>query len=591
MSFRLCLLIGWLLTVLAACSAPPARPPGDPANAVDAKASSLLAEGNDALALARYQTLISEGQSPDHWRVAAADTALRLGDTRTAQETMAALRRDRLSAQDLDRLVLIESRIDLHQGAAREAFARLDSLADSRLPESDRINYRVLRISALNQLGDPRRAARERAALAPLLKTREEQDRNDQSLFAALKALPSEALKPQRGDEADFRAWLDLAVIFRKTPEPKQGSALAGWRAAHPDHPTRAPRLEALTGAGPATAPASDAEGPFLGVLLPLTGPHQRAGLAVRAGLLAAEAADERTEKRPLRFLDTAATPLLTLVQNAIKDGAQGFIGPLVKEDLAQLVALADLSLNTLALNEVQGPVPPSMVAFSLSPEAELDQLAAEIRIRGGRSAALILPATPFGQRLGQHFDASFRLKGGIILGQASFSPRGEGLGEIAKLLPALPEEAVVVLIADAEDAKAIVPNLRAEIRVPLYAASKIYDGRPDVASQATLHQVHFCDMPFLLDPLKADGERGQAGTEDAPDAQRLFAFGLDAYRLYPKLWPPGTGDPLLEGATGQLRLGRDHKIERQLTCARFDKTRLVIEGLAPLEADTLSRP
>lgn len=588
MSLCLRWLISGVLATLLGCAGTGGRSPARSEAPEDAIALSLLARGETSEALRRYQALAALEPRVGHWRVCSAETALKLGHTEEALSALRGLDPSRLTGLDQDRVRLIEARLDLAQGEAQKALNRLDSVANSsNLPEAELKNFLVLSVSALTQLGRSREAARQRVALDRLLTVPKERIRNQTTLLDLLTPLKAAELGPEPGSAEDFNGWLDLARTLKTTAQGSAQAAVAEWRAAHPRHPAEAALLESLKGLAPLNpkgAAETVGEGPFIGVLLPLSGPHAKAGQAVRSGLEAAYRADSKSEKLRLRFLDTASGSLDLRLSDAEAQGAIGFIGPLDKESLGHLIALPDRRQNVLALNEVPGAVPPGLVAFSLSPEAELDQLAAEIRLRGARSAALILPDTPFGQRLGQHFDGSFRRQGGIALGQVAFTPRDPGRASLASLLPVLPEDAVVVLIADAEDARAIVPNLTASVAVPLYAAPKVYEGLPDVPANAALHGLHFCDMPFLLDPNPIDPEEG-----DSPEARRLFALGLDAYQLFPKLWGHPVEDPLLDGATGRLRLGPDHRIQRQLSCAHFVKTRPIEEGLAPLETGPLS--
>jgi outer membrane PBP1 activator LpoA protein len=68
----------------------------------------------------------------------------------------------------------------------------------------------------------------------------------------------------------------------------------------------------------------------------------------------------------------------------------------------------------------------------------------------------------------------------------------------------------------------------------------------------------------------------------DIPEGARLVALGLDAYRLLSETRGTVKPDYSLEGATGVLRVGTNQTVTRQLTCARFDKSLPIIQGLAP---------
>ncbi len=602
MSFRRYVLLCWFTLVFAGCQTGVSKFSANPTPGPDPEAAALIQSGDLQGAVQRYERLVRNGKNPDHWRLEAADTALRAGDTGYARKAAGTLDPKELSAVDRDRLLLLESRLDLNEGDARSAINHLNSLTDSSLSEADERNFRLLRASALNQLGDMKGAARERIVLSKLLSKPEDRARNDEALYEALAHLPLTQLEATPKEDPELAGWMALTRIIRSTPKLDRQKALEAWRSRFPTQVVSQSFLTKHLGSAAkndmASAPAAIApqetlrSGPFIGVLLPLGGSYAKASDAIRLGMDAAFQADNREGKVRLEFFDTTTGSLsnrLTELQNA---GAIGFIGPLVKDDLTQVLSFNDLRVPMVALNQVSGDGPASLIEFGLTPETEVEQLAAEIWSEGGRAAAILIPETPFGQRLGQHFDSVWRQKGGTPLGQISFTPRGERLGEISRDLPAMPKDGVVVMIADPEDARAIAPNLMSATQVPVWAPGKVYDGRADSPANAALHNVSFCDMPFLLAPESGGALSAQTllakAPSDTPDAGRLIALGLDAYRLFTETRGTQRADFRLEGATGVLRIGPNHKVTRQLTCARFDKALPLVQGLAPDERASL---
>ena len=556
----------------------------------------MIQSGNFQGAISRYEWLAESGANRDHWRLEAADTALRAGDAGYARRVAQTLNARDLIKIDQDRLILIESRLDLNEGNAQSALSRLDRLKESTLTEADLRNDHVLRASAFNQLGEMKRSAKERMALTSLITRPEERVTNDARIFETLSQLQSEDLNPSQSDDLEMRSWLALTRLLEETPREKRREAVRNWQDQFPKNSVSAAFLDDQMGKNP-TFPSdrTQSQGPgktlkedaFIGVLLPMQGAYARAGVAIRVGLEAAFAADSEPNKVPLKFIDTSGGGIVQAALEAKKGGAVGLIGPLVKEDLSKILSLKDLRIHAVALNALEGTPPPEIIEFALTPEAELDQLSAEILAQDIRSAALVLPDTPFGQRLGQYFDTVWRKQGGTTLGQATFVPRSEGLGEVVRHLPALREDSALVIIADPEDARAIAPHLPSLGDIRVFAPGKIYDGRNDLPANGVLNAIRFCDMPFLLSPDQ-DGPLSsrallQKVPADIPDAARLIAFGLDAYPLF----KASLKDPLLSapisGATGVLFLGENRKVLRQLSCARFDRSTPVLEGLAPL--------
>jgi outer membrane PBP1 activator LpoA protein len=122
-------------------------------------------------------------------------------------------------------------------------------------------------------------------------------------------------------------------------------------------------------------------------LLLPLSGRMQAAGRAVRDGFLAAALA-EPAERRPkIELMDTAELGAAAAYARALEIGARAVAGPLMKEDVAALIA-APLPVPTLALNSLPMDTPPPFLfQFALDPEHEARAVAR--RIAGIATAAL----------------------------------------------------------------------------------------------------------------------------------------------------------------------------------------------------------
>jgi uncharacterized protein len=598
MSIRRYLLLCCMTLGIAGCHSGVSRLSGPSTPGPDPEAQALIQAGDLQGALQRYERLARAGKNSDHWRLEAADASLRAGNTRYARTTAGTIDPKELSSEDQDRLLLLESRLDLNEGDARSAIAHLNSLSESSLSEIDRRNYRLLRSSALNQLGDMKGSAQERIALGRQLSKPQDLARNDEAIFDSLNHLKNADLGATPKDDRDMAGWLALTQMIRTTPKADRRKALLAWRDSYPNHPVSSEFLGKHLGKSskgdlvppPAPSPAplesGNPQGTFIAVLLPLTGNYAKASDAIRLGLDTAYQGDGRAGKPRLEYIDTTGGSLTGRIQDLETKGAVGFIGPLIKDEVSEVAAIKDLKVPVVALNQVTGDAPLNLIEFGLTPEIEIDQVAAEIWAEGGRSAAILIPNTPFGQRLGQHFDAVWRKAGGTLLGQVSFTPRSEHLGEISRDLPAMPKDGFVMMITDPEDARAIAPNLVTASQVPVWTPGKAYDGRAESPANAALNNVNFCDMPFLLAPENGGAQSAQTllakAAPETPDAGRLIAMGLDAYHLFAEFRTAQKPDFKMEGATGVLRIGSDRKVSRQLTCARFDKALPIVQGLAP---------
>ena len=85
------------------------------------------------------------------------------------------------------------------------------------------------------------------------------------------------------------------------------------------------------------------------------------------------------------------------------------------------------------------------------------------------------------------------------------------------------------------------------------------------------LRDVQFVDMPWLLqpdDPVVMNYPR-----PDPPlgvDRERLYALGIDAYRLMQIIYDNRFASLPLNGVTGSVSLGPNHQFERKAIAAEF---------------------
>jgi len=134
-----------------------------------------------------------------------------------------------------------------------------------------------------------------------------------------------------------------------------------------------------------------------------------------------------------------------------------------------------------------------------------------------------------------------------------------------------------VFLIASPRQARLIRPQLsfyRAS-SLPVYATSRVYTGVPDQARDSDMNGIIFCDMPWTLENREnwshLQGSVAEFWPDDSSRYARLFALGIDAYRIIPFLGELGKNMPgAFHGVTGNLSLGERGQINRTLRCARF---------------------
>lgn len=328
--------------------------------------------------------------------------------------------------------------------------------------------------------------------------------------------------------------------------------------------------------------PAPDADGyrppAQLAVLLPASGSLAAAGASVRDGLMAAYYAEGR--RRPtLKFYDTAgsADGARLAMDKAVADGAELILGPLGREEVAGVFSGTAPRVSVLALNRA-GNAPVNSLQFALSPDEEGEAAAERLASRGLRRVAVFVQRDDNAQRALTAFRARLQQRGGEIVGEIQV---GEEVGDLTQALAAAPMQSAqaVFLAMKAVPARSLSTQLRASplAGLPRIATTQILQGgtpRLDVA----LDGIEFPELPWLLGQrpgLPEPEALGKRLSSARGPAQRLFAFGMDAWQLVAWLDRlDGDAQFRVRGATGLLSIERDGSIRREPVWAVFSAGR-----------------
>ena len=319
--------------------------------------------------------------------------------------------------------------------------------------------------------------------------------------------------------------------------------------------------------------------GETVAVLLPETGRFAGAAQALKDGILAARGADAQDKRPELRFYDTSNSQSATaLVRQAAADGARFVIGPLQKQAVEELARAADLPIPVLALNRISSSskLPANLFQYSLAPEDEAADAAKKAWNAGHRSSLMLYPDSPWGNRIARGFSQQWAALGGRLTASEIYDPnQSDFTRPITKLSGGSGNADLLFLVATHQVAREIAPQIRtlSPYDLPIYSTSHIYRGSFDLQADQPLVGLYFVDIPWLVAPDPGDAvsrERLKRSIPGMKDSYiRLYAMGIDAYRLAPRLgWMASSRDAAMYGKTGQLRLDNQRNIVRQLTLA-----------------------
>ena len=446
-----------------------------------------------------------------------------------------------------------------------------------------RAKLNLLRADAQALNGDLMKSLRQRVAVDPLLND-DDREYNRELTWEALMRLPLETLEARAEDTSgELRGWLELALLYRDPQAniDSQVQRLSRWRETWPDHPAARQLPETVR----ALQRAARERPQRVAVLLPESGPLAPAAEAIRDGMMTGYySAEEAGNPTPdLRFYDVSDADVRSVFQRAVEDGAQFVVGPLAKENVAELARAGTPPVTVLALNYLdQDSESAPIFQFGLAPEDEARQIARQNLEAGDRLAGVLYPRSAWGQRVADAFVAAWRDGGGRVVVESSFTE--DTIGETVESLldtaraekdlrrdtsfsdldSERPEEwpqslDFLFLVADPNEGRQIKPALNFHYArdLPVFATSHIYNGTPAPRRDQDLDGVYFLDMPWILyEGTKLHRMAEETWPEGHGRYARLFAMGVDAYRLQARLYLlRNLQDSTLPGVTGTLRL------------------------------------
>jgi outer membrane PBP1 activator LpoA protein len=287
-------------------------------------------------------------------------------------------------------------------------------------------------------------------------------------------------------------------------------------------------------------------------LILPLESPlYGGAAAAVRAGFLAAaNAAGSAARVRVIGHGDDGVLPAFGA---GTESGPALIVGPLTRDDLKTVLALAPARPRMLALNQLDdgSALPAEAYALGLAVENDAALLARRALDDGVRSVATITSDAPLQRRFKAAFSTAWTRAGGAPPRDYRFDSNPDVLGLLRRELSARPPEAMLLCVGagDAALAKSFLPP------GPVYASSQIADGLPPPMLR-DLEGVRYVEVPWLADPGDPALARLPRAESGDPVLERLYALGLDAFAIGELLANPIAPDRVeFDGATGHLSL------------------------------------
>ena len=559
--------------------------------------------GNYTAAAEAYLALAeNDKENASVYRLKASAALVEAGNYDRAYQVLQETPVDSEDSLQLVRKKILSARLNLEFSQPAQALSELQGISQEAVPLNLRYAYHDIQARAYLKQTEYIAAIKQRITAdnhAGL-----NQQENQRLLWEILRDMPTDILEANRFTaDSEMASWLELGSIYHayRFNPGRLEDAIDGWIQRYPGHPAFASIVPGIKEKSAAFVDQPNK----IGLLLPFGNQYKKASFAIRDGILAAWYEDSRQDKSEIQIYDANALNITEVYQQAIADGVEYVIGPLEKEAVQTLQQSNDLSVPVLALNRldtVNESINEKLIQFGLAPEDEATQVADIAKADGYSMALIITPDNSWGQRIADSFQQRWNEIGGTVLEQVYFSSQEKDFATpVKEVLNIDSSEARIQAVRnklnlkihseerrreDAEfifvaavpaDARQLLPQVKffRAGNVPVYSTSHIFSGVYDPTRDTDMNNVLFLDMPWVIDTrhqlsLIQDTLNNNL-KQDKSTYRRLYAMGIDAYRLLSELNRLRLEqNRVYSGETGDLQLTEKNIIKRKLRRAQF---------------------
>ncbi|WP_251358021.1 penicillin-binding protein activator [Kangiella sp. TOML190] len=588
---------------LSACFATQSRSLG--------KSDDIYQTGGNSADYYLQQAAQYQGSDKAPWKLRAASAYAKEQQFSNAYNTLISFQATQLPPQQRNAYYLLKGESALRQQKGFEAIRALQSVNQpDRQSRAWNRHYQLLFADALSLNNRNADAAVRRIQAAELIDDPSQLDSQYQQAWQELSQAPLGAIetKLSRAQDHDTIAWLELAQVQKKYQRNARllSEGLSNWLQQYAGHPA----ISYLPSDVSQLRTADFSLPRKVALIVPLSGRFATVGGAIRDGFLAGyfESQKSRGELPEIQVYDSASGQTMDqLYQQAMTDGVEMVVGPLLKNNIDQLTRYSDMQLPTLVLNRLASDFSPTnMYQFGLPVEDEAAQIA-RYAIRKGETRAFVINAeASVGARAVDSFVRTYEDLGGTVVQVADISRNQDPKSAITRLLGVdktekrsqelqnllnVPVESsgqgssnadAIFLISNAQKARIIKPylNYYYAYNLPVYATSDIYSGSTNPRLDNDLSGIMFTDAPWVLGSSKDILSAKKSLSKTLPSSHkrlgRFFALGHDAYRIIPELGQLSTvPESAIEGLSGVLSMDSYGRIQRQLAWGRYEKGRV----------------
>jgi uncharacterized protein len=577
------------------------------------QAQDFLNAGDYNAAAEEFLRLAGVSKNPEQYILKATDTYIKGNRYDLAIATLEQLPVDRLSSVQRTERNILSALIALADNDTAQALKELAISIPADTPRNLLAGYYSALAQALQSDRQIISAFRARIELGQYLDSPDKLSANKHEIWNLLTSMSLPEIEQEletAGENLNSAGWLNLAMVFKTSIYNRQDlqAAIGTWTENYPGHPAQGEIIqEIFTTADQINVPPQQ-----IALLLPFNSQYREVSMAIREGFLAAWYVSNGN-KPVIRIYNSDSQNIIGTYNTAVSDGADFVVGPLEKDAITNLVSSGNITVNTLVLNQVDPDirigniaatgtsVTPTLYQFGLLPEDEAYQAAEHAWFNGYANALVITPDTVWGNRIFNAFSTHWTELGGRIIEHVKIAAGIEDYAAPVKQLlnidnseertkqliatlnrkiyfePRHRQDADLIFLATTPViARQLVPQLRffRADDITTYSISSIYSGIFNPAANSDVDNVIFSDMPWILDPefeySPLQQSLNRTWEQNESPYRRLYAFGIDAYRLIPELGRLISQHETYKGFTGNLKITAQGYINRTSVWAKF---------------------
>jgi outer membrane PBP1 activator LpoA protein len=484
-------------------------------------------------------------------------------------------------------------------------------LALPKIEEIIDYRYKALALNIRSRgvlaIGKPLESAKLRMQISQFLRTPQEIEANNDFIWDALNRITESAITRALAEQQtpEVRGWLELNLIARRSNmlPVKMEPWIDQWYQRYGDH---------------AAAPSyainllEESKRVYIkptriALMLPFSGRLEKVAEAIQNGFLYAYYQDP-DQVADLEIINASTDPAEFNLQyeQAIQNGADFIVGPIDKDLIDLLQQRDELEVPTLTLNYGNDDARAglNLYQFGLSPEDEAEQIADYAQAQDRHHAIVLVPDTEWGYRLRRAFTKRFELLGGQVVGSSVYPAKKNDYSDAIKtllnlttsnhrksILQQVIKEQVsfearrrqdvdmIFIAANSRQARLIKPQLKFHHAhdLPVYATSHISASNSNPDDDRDLDDILFVDIPWMLDSRDSLDHKqvNRLWPDSSQRFSRLFALGIDAYRMIPSLYRLKINPTeSINHNTGLLSVDKTGRVKRWLLMATYEKGR-----------------